>query len=43
MRDSHYGEFPCELELEPGDRFRVHVNYRTPNLDDDGDMQKLNG
>lgn len=43
MRDSRYGEFPCGLELEPGDRFRVAVNYRTPNTDDYGDMQKLNG
>ena len=43
MRDSRYGEFPCDLELEPGDRFRVAVNSRTPNLDVYGDMQKLNG
>lgn len=43
MRDSRYGEFPCELELEPGDRFRVAINYRTPNTDDYGDMTKLNG
>ena len=44
MRDSRrYGEFPCELELEPGDRFRVAVNERTPSTDDYGDMQKLNG
>ena len=43
MRDSRYGEFPCELELEPGDRFRVSVNSRTPNTDDYGDMEKLNG
>lgn len=44
MRDSRrYGKFPCELQLEPGDRFRVAVNERTPNTDDYGDMQKLNG
>ena len=43
MRDSRYGEFPCELKLEPGDRFRVAINFRTPNTDYDGDMQKLNG
>ena len=43
MRDSRYGEFPCKLELEPGDRFRVSVKSRTPNLDDYGDMEKLNG
>ena len=44
MRDSRrYGEFPYELELQPGDRFRVAVNERTPNTDDYGDMQKLNG
>ena len=43
MRDKRYGEFPEELELEPGDRFRVAVNYRTPNTDDYGDMQKLTG
>lgn len=43
MRDSRYGEFPCELELEPGDRFRVAVNERTPNTDDYGDMEKLSG
>ena len=44
MRDSRrYGEFPYDLELEPGDRFRVSVNSRTPNTDDYGDMQKLNG
>lgn len=44
MRDSRYGEFPCELELQPGDRFRVAVNERTPNTDIIyGDMQKLNG
>ena len=44
MRDSRrYGEFSCGLELEPGDRFRVAVNYRTPNTDDYGDMEKLNG
>ena len=43
MRDSRYGEFPCELELEPGDRFRVAINFRTPNTDPYGDMQKLNG
>ena len=43
MRDSRYGEFPCELELEPGARLRVSVKSRTPNLDDSGDMEKLNG
>ena len=43
MRSSRYGEFPYGLELEPGDRFRVSVNSRTPNTDHDGDMQKLNG
>ena len=43
MKDSRYGKFPCELELEPGDRFRVAIGYRTPNTDHDGDMQKLNG
>ena len=37
------GPFPKDLKLEPGDRFRVAIRERTPNLDDYGDMQKLNG
>ena len=43
MNKPDLGTLPKDLKLEPGDRFRVAIRKHTPNLDDYGEMEKLNG